>query len=352
MSTSTIIRFVVLVAMAILIAGCPAKQMEVAPENPDGSATPTPELPEDLVKKDAEGSDTLKTEAEKLRAAASRQRRTYLIGPEDVLRVKVWMREDLSKEGAVRDDGTFFVPLAGNMKAEGLTATQFQTALIQQLAQYLRSPQVDVEIIEYKSKVYYLVGQFREPGMYPVKATTTLMEAVTSAKGFSDRANVGQAYLLHQGNIVPVDFVALFKQGQMQYNVHLDDGDVVYVPNMDLTRVYVLGEVLRPTAVPIRAGRITVAEAIAEAGGFNEVTAYKNGVRIIRGSLAEPEVYTVNFHEAMKGRSAQAILLEPGDIVYVPSSGLAKWDRVLGQILPSLSRIVVDAAAIDSLTNR
>ena len=134
--------------------------------------------------------------------------------------------------------------------------------------------------------------------------------------------------------------------------LRLEDGDVVYIPSIDISRVYVLGEVLRPAAVPIRTGKITVAEAIAEAGGFNEITAYKSAIKIIRGSLYNPEVYTLNFKEVIKGKQADLAVLKPGDIVYVPSSGLTKWDRVLGQILPSLSRIVVDATAIDSLTNR
>ena len=353
MTFRSLLAFSLMFLLLFSMAACASKTQKPNTNPAQGASNGLETaLPDDLVSLDESDSENLKKEVEKVQAEVSRKRRVYLIGPEDMLRVTIWMREDLSKEGAVRDDGTFFVPLAGNMKAQGLTVTQFQKSLIEALSEFLRAPQVDVEIVEYKSKVYFLAGQFREPGMYPIKATTTLMEAVSVGKGFSERANIGDAYLVHSGDIVPVNFIALFKQGQMQYNFHLDDGDVIYVPNSDMTRVYVLGEVLRPSAVPIRTGRITVAEAVAEAGGFNEITAYKSAIKIIRGSLAEPEVYTVNFKQALKGKSAQQIYLQPGDIVYVPSSGLAKWDRVLGQILPSLSRIVVDAAAINSLTNR
>jgi polysaccharide export outer membrane protein len=137
----------------------------------------------------------------------------------------------------------------------------------------------------------------------------------------------------------------------MENNVHLDDGDVIYVPSIDYARVYVLGEVLRPMAVPVRTGRISLAEAVAEAGGFNETTAYKSQIKIIRGGMADAQVFTVNFNDMVKGKVPDYAMLKPGDIVYVPSSGLAKWDRVMGLIMPSLSRIIIDAAAINAMTN-
>jgi polysaccharide biosynthesis/export protein len=307
---------------------------------------------EQLPVADEADSAALKAAVGQMQQDESQRRRTYRIGPEDVLRVTVWMREDLSKEGKVKDDGTFFVPLIGNQQAEGRTVAEFQQQLTVAMTEYLRRPQLDVEIIQYQSKVFYLAGQIREPGVYPIKATTTLMEAVSSGKGFTDKANLGDAYLIHNRQVVPVDFQGVFKGGRLEGNLHLDDGDVIYVPSMETTRVYVLGEVLRPAAVPIRGGKITLAEAIAEAGGFNNVSAYTKGIKVIRGNLSDPRVYTIDFTETLRKGRGMVAFLEPGDIVFVPASGLAKWDRVMGQILPSLSRIVVDAAAIDAISNR
>ena len=307
--------------------------------------------PEDFTEEDAAGAEQFKQQIEQMRVEVKQKRRTYLLGPGDIIKLTVWMHEDLSKEGVIRDDGTYHVHLVGNVNTEGMTVTQFQATVTKALAEYVQKPQVDAEIITYNSKFFYLVGQLREPGLYPITATTTVMEAISQGKGFTEKANLGEAYLIHNKDIVPVDFVSLFKSGRMENNIHLDDGDVIYVPSTDISRVYVMGEVQRPAAVPVRTGRISLAEAISEAGGFNETTAFKSAIRIIRGNFTNPEVLEVNFNDIVKGKAVDYVYLKPGDIVYVPASGLAKWDRVMGLILPSLSRLVVDAAAIDSLTN-
>lgn len=283
---------------------------------------------------------------------ARRHRHTYKIGPDDVLRLVVWQREDLSKEGVVRDDGAFFVALAGNVPVAGLSVAEAQDAVRDALAQYLRDPQVDLEIKEYRSQKFFASGQFRTPGSYPIRGTTTVLEAVSDAGGVNDTGNLGGAYLVREGRVVPIDFIALFTRGELAYNIPLADGDMLYVPSIQQSRVYVLGEVLRPSGVPVRTGRITLSQAIADAGGFNEPTADKRGIRVIRGGLGAGKVIEINYDDILKGKRVDLMALEPGDIVYVPASGLAKWDRVLGQILPNLSRIVVDAAAIDAMGAR
>ena len=337
--------FLLIVLLCLCVFSCtPKKPLATDPGQ-------TAVDPEDFTEEDEAGAEQFKQQIEKMRVEVKQSRRTYVLGPGDIVRLTVWMHEDLSKEGVIRDDGTYHVHLAGNVKAEGMTVTEFQTYVTDKLAEYVQKPQVDAEIVTYNSKFFYLIGQLREPGLYPITATTTVMEAISRGKGFTEKANLGEAYLIHNKEIVPVDFVSLFKKGQMENNIHLDDGDVIYVPNMEISRVYVMGEVLRPTAVPIRTGRISLAEAISVAGGFNETTAYKSAIRIIRGDFSNPEVLEVNFNDIVKGKAVDYVYLKPGDIVYVPASGLAKWDRVMGLILPSLSRLVVDAAAIDSLTN-
>ncbi|NLH49539.1 MAG: hypothetical protein GX444_13210 [Myxococcales bacterium] len=280
-----------------------------------------------------------------------RERRVdYLLGAEDVVRITVWNRVDLSKETRIRPDGTLFMPLVGNVKAEGLTITQLQESLRQQLGRVLRDPQVDVEIKEYGSKVYYVFGQAIKPGVYPVRATTTLLEGVATAGGPADKANLGYSYLIRGGLVVPIDFYALFERGDISQNLLLADGDIIYLPSIEDAKIYVLGEVNAAAAVPMRSHSMRLSEAVALAGGFNETTAFKRGIKVIRGSLANPRVYTVDYQEVMRGEKPDVPFLQNGDIVFVPASGLTKWDRVLGQLLPNLSQIVLDAASIDSLT--
>lgn len=225
-----------------------------------------------------------------------------------------------------------------------------QATIVKGLSRVIREPQVDVEIIEYASKMFYLLGQVFKPGMFPITATTTVLEAIAIGGGPTEKANIEGSYLIRDGVVVPIDFTSLFERGDMSQNLLLADGDVIYVPSVEDAKVYVLGEVNNAAAVPMRGRRMRLSEAVAAAGGFNETTAYKRGIKIIRGNLGNPRVYTVNYLEILRGEKPDLPFLRNGDIVFVPSSGLTKWDRVLGQLLPNLSRIVVDAAAINSLT--
>lgn len=331
-----------LCAVAACRTASPAAQTAAPPVSADEAWWTAQAAPEE----EAALREKAKGMVEHLRA----RRGEYLLGAEDLIRITVWNKPDLSKETRIRPDGSVFVPHVGNIAAEGVTVAALQQTLTEKLQRVIRDPQVDVEIVEYASKVYYVFGQVIKPGMYPIKASTTLLEAVATASGPTEKANLASACLIREGLVVPIDFYGLFERGDVSQNLLLADGDVIYLPNVDDAKVYVLGEVNAAAAVPMRSRRLTLSEAIAQAGGFNEITAYKRGIKIIRGTLANPKVYTVNYDEILRGKKPDVAFLQNGDIVYVPAGGLTKWDRVLGQLLPNLSRIVLDAASIDSLT--
>lgn len=333
-----------LVLAVLLLVGCKtAQDTGAAPELANDEA-----WWEDAL--DPAGEQAIREQAVSLVDRQRQRRQDYRLGPEDQLRITVWSRPDLSKETRIRPDGILFIPLVGNITAAGMTVAELQDYITSHLSRVLRNPQVDIEIIEYASKVYYLLGQVVKPGMYPVTATTNVLEGIAVGGGPTEKANLGGAYLIRDGVVVPINFYSLLEQGDMSQNLMLADGDIIYVPSIENARVYVLGEVNSPAAVPMRSSRMRLSEAIAAAGGFNETTAYKRGVKIIRGGLSEPKVYTVNYDDILRGRRPDIAFLRNGDIVFVPASGLTKWDRVLGQLLPNLSRIVVDAAAVDALT--
>ena len=322
------IRALVVCLAVVGIAGCashaPVPAAAVAPAATEATPTLTPEV--------------------------APARRLYRIGPKDVIQIQVYRRDDLNKQMPVRDDGTIFLPLAGVVKAEGKTVTELAAELKARLAEYVKEPQVDVIVASYRAHVFSLLGEVHEPGSFSLQADTRLLDALGNGKGFTDKANLRDSYLVRDGRILPLDLYALFRKGDVSQNVYLEPGDFVYVASRELTRVYVLGEVNLPQVVPIIEGRLTLPEAIAAAGGFNETTAFKSNVKVIRGGLAHPRVTTVNFEDFLHGRPGQEVELESGDIVFVPASGVAKWSRIIGQILPNLSQFIVDAAAIGSIT--
>ncbi len=139
------------------------------------------------------------------------------------------------------DDGTFFVSLAGNVPVADLSLAEAQETIKQALSKYIRDPQVDLEIKEYRSQIFFANGLFTRPGSYPIRGTTTILEGVSDAGGIAENGNLQGAYLVRKGEVVPIDFVSLFTRGAMSQNIPLADGDLIYVPSIQTARVYVLG---------------------------------------------------------------------------------------------------------------
>ena len=160
-----------------------------------------------------------------------------------------------------------------------------------------------------------------------MKNDLTLLEAISSAGGITSDAYLKGAYLVRGGKMVLINFVDLIRGGNTEENIPLLSGDLVYVPDKNDQKVFILGEVNRQSAVPIRE-RLTLLAAVTEAGGFT-LDANKKSVVVLRGNLSEPEIMTIDAKRILKENDLAAdIPLQRGDIVYVPSSLFADVERV------------------------
>lgn len=111
----------------------------------------------------------------------------YSLGAGDRLRITVFGHEDLSAELAVSETGTVSLPLAGNLKIEGLTVQQAEQAVVGALKpDYLLNPKVGIEVLNYRP--FYILGEVKEPGAYPYVTGMTVTEAVAIGGGFTYRA--------------------------------------------------------------------------------------------------------------------------------------------------------------------
>lgn len=110
----------------------------------------------------------------------------YQLGAGDKVRVQVFGDETLSGEYQVDGRGAFTFPLVGAIAAGGLTSTQLESALETKLKEYMRAPNVSVEILNYRP--FYIVGEIRKPGSYPYVDGMTVVNAVAIAGGFTYRA--------------------------------------------------------------------------------------------------------------------------------------------------------------------
>lgn len=270
------------------------------------------------------------------------ERDEYRLGSNDVLDVFVMEHPEMSSQRVglgelagttIRKDGHVYLPVIGKVKASGLTITEFEVALKQAAAKYVVEPQVHVEILQHESQKFHVLGHVRTPGSFPVDGDTTLLEALTLAGGLGESGSLEGATVVRNGQLLPIDLAALVKGGDVSRNVYMRKGDLIYVPDAASLKVYVLGEVQKPTPVPLTDGKVSLAEALATAGGPTPARARRE-LAVIRGGFAQPVVYRIELEEALL--IDHQIQLRPGDRVVIAPTGLSTASRYMQQILPFL----------------
>jgi len=173
----------------------------------------------------------------------------------------------------------------------------------------------------------------------PIRGKVTLFEAMLELDVLSSDVNWSSAYMIREGNFMDVDFHHLMELGDRRSDVMLDDRDILYLPSNKDQKVFVLGEVGAPTIVPLYKGRLLLVDALTQAG-YVTTTAKRDQVKVIRGGLHNPSMRTINLEQLEKGDGRLNIVLQAGDIVYVPDSFIGKLNDVLVQITPSLNTML------------
>jgi polysaccharide biosynthesis/export protein len=283
----------------------------------------------------------------------------YRIGAGDVINVVVWGHPELSNpmgqseniEGQarlVREDGTIFFPFLGVVPVAGRTVEEIRDQVARDLARYVTNPQVDVRVVSFRSQKIYITGEVREPGAIALTdQPLTVLDAINQAGGFNERANRRHAVVTRGDEAMTLDILELYASGRG--DLLLEDRDVLFVPDNEANRVFMMGETVRQQAVPLHDGRLTLAEALTTVGGINLSVADTRNIYVLRGrevfdadgSLRgiRPEIYHLDAHSGTALILAEAFELEPRDIVYVSSTGVVRFNRVMLQILPSVSTI-------------
>jgi polysaccharide export outer membrane protein len=157
--------------------------------------------------------------------------KTYLIGPGDVVGVKVWKEQEISGSYQVRPDGKITLPLIGEIQAGNLTPLQLTEQLTKALGEYINKPDVTVSIIAVLSKKYYITGEVNRPGAYPLVVPVTVMEALSNSGGFREFANKKKIVIMRGTQRIKFNYNDVVKGKNLDSNILVQDGDQIYVPD-------------------------------------------------------------------------------------------------------------------------
>lgn len=158
----------------------------------------------------------------------------YCLGPGDVLNISVWGYPELTvEEQVIRSDGKIAFPIAGDMKAEGMTPAMLADVLAEMLNGYVKEPKVTVNVFKPRTTRIYVLGEVAKPGMYEIEKQHNLLDAIGIAGGYTKDAAKKNVFIMHQegngGEPVKVNLQNLLQKADMSQNHVLRDGDVVYL---------------------------------------------------------------------------------------------------------------------------
>ena len=284
----------------------------------------------------------------------------YRIEAGDVLHIVVWDHPELSASmlpagvpGAVGlagvavspmqpqsgfeidQQGMLDFPYAGKLKLAGLTTVEAHERVVRSLSRYLKNPKVTMRVLTYRSKRVYIDGEVKQPGVQAINdLPMTLTEAINRAGGVTPMADQSRIMVSREGKTYQINMPQLVQRSVNPSSIMLASGDVVRVLSRDETKIFISGEVTSPRALPMRNGRLTLTEALGEAGGINPVTGDARQVYVVRRTSQSSVVYQLDANAPGALAMAEGFELSPRDVVYVAATPLTNWNRTISALIP------------------
>lgn len=282
----------------------------------------------------------------------------YTIGPGDVVGIVVYDHPELmpstgavitqqvdptgisAAPGLIVDaNGEISYPYIGRVKVAGLTEVEASELITGKLAEFIQDPQLTLRIQSFRSRRAYVEGEVRTPGLQLITdRPMNLPEAINRAGGITPTGDRSNIRLTREGRSISIDLAALQTQNVDINRILLRSGDRVEVRPRDESKVYVMGETLRPSALLLRDGHLSLGQALGEAGGVNLNTANPGQIYVIRRQAdGSPGVFHLDARNPTMLAVADGFTLQPRDVVYIDPVPLVRWNRIISLILPSAS---------------
>ena len=267
----------------------------------------------------------------------------YRVAIGDLLTIQVFPYAQFS-DVVVQSNGTIHVGHAQSIPVVGCTLAQIQQLLHAEMMTWYQHGVVSVAVSEIRGHYYTILGKVVDKGRYTLDRPWCLLSALARARGIEvglqdgttvEIADLDHALLVRQGELIPIDFRALLQRGDMRYNIFLHAGDMLYFPSNISETVQVFGAVTSPGSQAYSSGMHLTA-VLARRGGLTD-EAWLRQILVVRGNLAQPQVFCVNYQDILLGKIPD-FSISPGDVVHVadrPYQDVRKWTRAVLRMIAS-----------------
>lgn len=263
---------------------------------------------------------------------------TYVLGVEDQLSVHIVDLEEVSdKPVRIDPNGYVEMPLLGRLHAAGLSVEQLRTALVAQASKYIDSPQVTINVLEYRSQPVSILGEVNSPGLHQLQGPMHLLDVISLAGGL--RPEAGQKLTITRQmrvgalslpgshpdasgeySIADIRIGSLTNGSDPGANIEVRAHDVISVSRAD--RVFVVGEVKKSGGIPLNSDdSISLTQALSLAEGFSQNAAPRKAriLRAVGGKASNADEVPVDLAMIMSGK-APDVQLRSNDVLFVPNN--------------------------------
>lgn len=259
----------------------------------------------------------------------------YVLGSNDQILIRVPQSDEINERPfRVDNDGFITLPIVGRVQAAGITVQALEGDLTRRLREFIREPQVSISVTQFRNEPVFIVGAFRNPGVYVLQGRRTLVEMLSTVGGLQTNASrrIKVTRRAEYGAIPLPTAVQSADRKVSSVEISLDALTQNINPDEDLTlqaydvisadraeRIYVTGEVAKVSAIELgERDSISVLQALTEAGGFTQF-AVRDKVRLLRpimGTTRRAEI-DIDLTRIYEGKDIDFPLL-PNDVIFVP----------------------------------
>lgn len=278
--------------------------------------------------------------------------RQYTLSSGDILSIYLWAYPEITPQSSsisnnqsaqangyqIDQSGYIQFPIIGRYKASGKSLSQVNHELRGQLVRYLKTPDVIVRVLSYQGKYFSVQGNVQQSGRFFLNdQPISVYAAIGMAGGIStETGNKTSLTLIRDGKSYQLNTLELEKSGYSLHDLLIQPNDTIYVNARENQKIYVMGESNNNQALPMREQGMSLSDVLGESLGLNPLSASRSKIYVVRSqpNAAHTEVYHMDLTSIADFGLANQFKMRSNDIVYVDASGLARWQRVVNQIIP------------------